>query len=227
MRIGVISEGHADRAVISNILTGILEIDRSEITSLRPIYTSDETDKALNNPKTKSSYSVIKEECESKELINGFLSIEGQDFIVIHIDTAEADKYGVNRPGRGSSDYCKKLRQIVIEQINLWLANDYSEQIIYAVAIEEIDAWVLTIHENRDSTIAIDAKKRLNRILSKKGVKYIHDPFDYYWEISKPLSKKKDLSQGKYLINNCSLYLFVEEIKVKILSKLQNEDFGP
>lgn len=89
MRIGVISEGHADRAVILNILVGVLKIDSSDVISLRPIYEKDETDKALNNPLTKSSYSVIKEECESKNLIDGFLSIEGQDFIVIHIDTAK------------------------------------------------------------------------------------------------------------------------------------------
>ena len=75
VRIGVISEGHADRAVISNILMGSLEIDGSDIIPLRPTYGKDETDKALNDPRTKSSYSVIKEECESKELFDGFFLI--------------------------------------------------------------------------------------------------------------------------------------------------------
>lgn len=221
MRIGVISEGHADRAVISNILTAMVEIDRSDIIPLRPVYEKDETDKALNNPRTKSSYSVIKEECESKELIDGFLSLENQDYIVIHIDTAEADRYGVERPNKKNNNYCEQLRNNVIDQINKWLVNNYSLQILYAVAIEEIDAWVLTIYEDRNSVLIVDAKKRLNRILSKKGIKYTNDPFDYYLGISKPLSKKKDLLSGKYLNNNCSMYFFVEEIKSKILEKIE------
>ncbi len=218
MRIGVISEGHADRAVISNILAGTIEIDFSDIMPLRPIYEKDETDKALFNPRTKSSYSVIKEECESKELIDGFLAVEGQDFIVIHIDTAEADRYGVMRPNKKEDNYCEKLRQKVIDRINFWLGDDYTSKILYAVAIEEIDAWVLTIYEDRDSTLAVDAKTRLNRILTKKGIKYNHNPFDYYAAVSKPLSKKKDLDAGNYMNNNCSLLLFIEEIKSKIIS---------
>ncbi|MDQ6757063.1 MAG: hypothetical protein M3004_09010 [Bacteroidota bacterium] len=218
MRIGVISEGHADRAVISNILAGTIKIDFSDIMPLRPIYEKDETDKALFNPRTKSSYSVIKEECESKELIDGFLAVEGQDFIVIHIDTAEADRYGVIRPNKNEIKYCEKLRQKVIDQINFWLGDDYTSKILYAVAIEEIDAWVLTIYEDRDSTLVVDAKKKLNRILAKKGIKYNHNPFDYYVAISKPLSKKKDLDARNYMKNNCSLLLFIEEIKSKIVS---------
>jgi hypothetical protein len=217
MRIGIISEGHSDRAVISNVLMGLLNNDISDIVPLRPMYEKDETDKSLNDPHTKSSYSVIKEECESKELIDGFLSIEGQDFVIIHIDTAEADRYGVERPDKRDKDYCKKLRQNVIEQINTWLADDYSEKLLCAIAIEEIDAWVLTLYEDRDSTLSIDAKKRLQRVLTKKGIQYLHDPFEYYSKISAPLSKKKNLSNGKYLNNNCSLFLFTEEIKSKIL----------
>src|SRR5689334_22478375 len=120
MQIGIISEGHSDRAVISNILVGITGIDHSDIIPLRPVYTKDETDKALDNPKTKSSYSVMKEECEERSLIDGFLAIDGQDFVVLHLDTAEADRYGVDRPSKGSG-YCEALRDLVIKKIESWL----------------------------------------------------------------------------------------------------------
>ncbi len=222
MQIGVISEGHADRAVIMNVLVGLTGLNYKEIIPLRPTYTKDETDKALNDPKTKSSYSIMKEECEERNLIDGFLAIEGQDFIVLHIDTAEADRYGVERPNKKEPTYCKDLRNLVINKINSWLNIDLSDNLLYAVAIEEIDAWILTLYEKGDSTKYVDAKKQLGRVLTKNGVKFIQDPFKYYWEISKEFSKKKHISNEIITIQNCSLNLFCKEVVAKVIPKLGN-----
>ncbi len=222
MQIGIISEGHSDRAVIMNILVGLTGIDYTNIVSLRPTYRKDETDKAHNDPKTKSSYSVIQEECEERELIDGFLAIEGQDFIVLHIDTAEADRYGVNRPAKIEANYCENFRNLIIKKIESWLNKDLSNQILYAIAIEEIDAWVLTLYERSDSTKYVDAKKRLNRLLNQKGIKFIHDPFKYYWEISKDFSKNKNISNENIISRNCSLRLFSKEVEAKILPRLSS-----
>lgn len=217
MRIGVISEGHADRAVITNILLGLTGIDSSDIIALRPAYIKDETDKAFDKSKTISSYSIIRKECEDRQLIDGFLAIEGQDFIVLHIDTAEADRYEVARPDRNHPDYCEDLRNLVIEHINAWLNIDLSNELLYAVAIEEIDAWVLALYEKGDSSRYIDAKKRLGRILSKQNIKFLNDAFGYYWSISKGLSKKKNINNETILSNNCSLFLFCKEVQNKVL----------
>lgn len=223
MRIGVISEGHSDRAVIMNVIVGITGLDYSDIIPLRPIYAKDETDKALNDPKTKSSYSVIQEECEERNLIDDFLAIEEQDFIVLHIDTAEADRYGVERPDKKEATYCEDLRNLVIQKMNSWLSIDLSNQTLYAVAIEETDAWVLTLYEEGDSTKYVDAKKRMGSLLSKKGIKFIHDPFDYYSKISKSFSKKKHISNEAITSQNCSLFLFCKEIEAKVLPKMHLE----
>jgi hypothetical protein len=218
MRIGIISEGHADRAVIENILVGLTGLDKSNIIALRPIYSLDETDKANKDPMTFSSWSVVKEECEERELIDGFLAIEGQDFVVIHFDTAEADQYGVNRPAK-SSTYCQDLRSLVIDEINSWLKEDISDQILYAIAIEEIDAWILTIYEKKDSTSSISPKEKLSRILARKGINSTSD-YDNYLKLSKPLSKDKEIKKEKLLDYNCSLKAFFEEIKTKVIPKL-------
>ncbi|MDJ1472719.1 hypothetical protein QNI19_03075 [Cytophagaceae bacterium DM2B3-1] len=220
MRIGVISEGHADRAVITNILIGLLGIDESDIEPLRPIYALDETDKALRaDPRTFGSWSSVKEECEKRELIDGFLAIEGQDFIVIHIDTAEASEYGITRPDKRENNYCEELRALIIAQINTWLEIDISNHILYAIAVEEIDAWILTIYEKTDSTKTAKPKERLGRVLSKSG-KNSTSNYENYFSISKPLSKPKDIKKGKYLTYNCSLNAFFEEIHTKVLSKI-------
>ncbi len=219
MRIGVISEGHADRAVIVNILIGFPGIDINDIEPLRPVYNLDETDKALINPQTFSTWSVVKNECERRELIDGFLAFEGQDFIVIHIDTAEADLYGINRPERNSETYCEELRELVVQQINAWLNKDMSDEILYAVAIEETDAWILTIYEQKNSTTTATPKEKLSRVLGKKEINSTSN-YANYLTISKPLSKNRDIKKGKFLSYNCSLKAFYEEVKVKVLPKL-------
>ncbi len=224
MIIGVICEGHADRAVINNIIVGITAIDSSMIRPIRPVYaTRDETDNAIDNPNTKSSYSIIKQECETKELMDDFFALEDHDFMVVHIDTAEADRYGVNRPEK-NNNYCQDLRDAVVNEIKVWLDGDYEDQVLHAVAIEEIDAWVLTLYENKDSTKFVDAKRRLQRLLSKLNIPYIQDPYQYYEELSSGFSKKKIISKAAILSQNCSLKLFCQQVEQMILPKLLVEN---
>lgn len=224
MRIGVISEGHADRAVISNIIEGITNIDNNDIEPLRPVYNLDETDKAALTSKNFSTWSVVKEECESKDLIEGFLAFEGQDFVVIHIDSAESSDYGIVRPNiKKSDEYCNQLRAKIINQINIWF-NDRTlhDKILYAVAIEEIDAWILTIYEKNKSCNSASPKERLSRILTKNGLKSTSN-YKNYSELSKPFRKSKDVLKGKFLDYNCSLNAFYQEVKEKVLPKLIEE----
>jgi hypothetical protein len=218
MRIGVISEGHADRAVITNILTGLVGIDSSDIEPLRPIDKKDETDKAISNPLSFGGWTAVKEECETRKLIDDFLAIEGQDFIIIHIDTTEADQYGVTRPNKSEPDYNFELRKRVIDEINKWLKKDLSNELLYAISIEEIDAWILTIYDPRDSTKAAQPKEKLSRVLGKLNIDSTSN-YENYLSISKPLSKPRDIRKGKFLDYNDSLSAFFEEIHTKILSK--------
>ena len=220
MRIGVISEGHADRAVITNILMGASGMDKNDVVPLRPIYNLDETDKAAISSQTFSSWSVVRKECEERELIDGFLAIGGQDFVVIHIDTAEADLYGITRPDRRSSTYCNDLRDLVIKQINTWLKEDISDELLYAVAIEETDAWILTIYDQKDSCKSAKPKEKLAKVLGKMGINSTSD-YDNFLTISRKLSKEKEIRKGKFLTYNCSLNAFFEETKAKIQSKYQ------
>jgi len=218
MRIGIISEGHSDRAVIQNVLLGFNGLDGSDLISLRPKYKTDETDKALK-PKTESSWSVIQEECEEFDLIEEFLSQEGNDFIVIHIDTAEADKFGVNRPDRRSETYNEDLREAVIDKIKDWLKEDVSDKLLHAVAIEETDAWILTIYDNKDSSKAVRAKEKLQHVLGNMGInsKISHEN---YLKLSKLLSKPKEIKKQKFLSRNYSLKAFYEEIEEKVVPKI-------
>lgn len=223
MRIGIITEGHADRAVISNIIKGITGLDFSDMVPLRPIYNLDETDKASLKPENFSSWSIIKEECESKELIESFLALEDQSFVAIHIDSAESNHYGVSRPTIPKSDlYCDELRNLIITQINKWLNDDsLHEQLLYAIAIEEIDAWILTIYEAKKTCDSVSPKEKLSRILGKKNIDSTSN-YDNYLSLSKPFTKQKEIRKGDFLSFNCSLNAFCNEVEKKILPLLIN-----
>jgi hypothetical protein len=220
MKIGVIAEGHSDRAVIANILMGITGLDESQIQALRPIYAKDATDKALTNPLTYSNWSLVKEECEKRRLIDGFLAIEGQDFVVIHLDTAEGALFGVQKPARATQNYGAVVRQLTVDKINEWLKGELKEEVLYAVAVEEIDAWILTIYDAKaNSSVILNPKEKLNRVLGKAGIKSTAG-YDNYLLISNPLSKTKEIAKGKFLERNESLEAFYQEILDKVLPKL-------
>lgn len=218
MRIGVLSEGHADRAVIVNLITGLTGLDVDDIEAIRPIDTYDETDKARKDPKTFSSWTVVREECQTRELIDGFLSLQGNDFVAIHLDSAEADEYGVTRPIKGPN-YCIELRDLVITEMIKWFGEDISESILYAIAVEEIDAWLLTIHEPRDSTTSATPKEKFSRLMSKKGIDSTSD-YANYLKLSKPFTKTREITRGKFLSYNCSLEAFYNEVREKVLPRL-------
>ena len=57
----------------------------------------------------KRTWSVVKEECQNGQVIDRFLAFESQKFVVIHIDSAEADHYGLkeqNRQNRHCPEFC-------------------------------------------------------------------------------------------------------------------------
>jgi hypothetical protein len=221
--IGIISEGHSDRAVIVNIVKGITGLSATQMQSLRPIYTLDATDKALLEENTFSNWSLVKKECEERKIIEEFLAIEDNDYIIIQIDTAEADEYGVQKPIK-DANFCHNLRAAVIDQMKLWLDNKFLENIVFAIAIEETEAWLLTIHEKRNSTTTTRPKEKFLKILKDMGVKDRRVNYDNYLFFSEPFLKPKIIKKEKYLEYNCSLKLFCNDVEEKILPTVISSD---
>lgn len=214
MKIGVICEGHTDRAVIRNILKGLKGVDSSQIVPLRPDYSVDETDLSQMTVDNYSNWSLVKAECENQVKIDRFLSVEGHDFVIIHIDADCSDEYGVPKPVK-DANYSEKMRGAIIAKINEWLGNDFQDQILYAVAIEETEAWILTIYDKKDSTQSADPKAKLKRSLSKMGIKYDHTHAGFY-KISEKFSKKKHFKKEKFRDYNKSLDDFCQEVEDKL-----------
>ena len=90
MRVAIFAEGRSDQAVIQNILKGSLGIDRDDILLIFPENFYDETDLHSTDINKFSNWTIVKNECETRERISTFFDIELSDaFAIIQIDTAE------------------------------------------------------------------------------------------------------------------------------------------
>lgn len=192
MRVGIVAEGPADIAVLRNILAGKLGLQQKDSIAIRPELSEDETDLAENKaaggyraptPETYSNWTIVLEECRSRTRIAEFLEspLAGERLVIIHIDTAEAHHkgYDIARPERKAADYCDRLRALVVQKINDLLGPDLAKEVRHAVAVEETDAWVLTIHDDQDTIdtcTRADPKKRLCFVLDRQGSKMKSKP---------------------------------------------------
>ena len=226
MEIGIIAEGKGDCAVLQNILMGIFpELDEEDIRFLRPDFNLDNTDKAAYanmQADEFGSWTLVKKDCLEQVKFQRFLDspILGERYIIVQIDTAECEEkgYDVVRPDKKSEDYCTVLRELVIGKIDEWLQGTWTAQIHYAICIEEMEAWVHTLYETKDTSRSITAKETFQKIVSKKRktdkkfdkkIKNLKTEFDLSLFLSKDFRKicsKKNINK---LANNESLKTFV------------------
>jgi hypothetical protein len=217
MRIGIISEGPADTAVITNILKGITGLDSNDIVPLRPRLKYDNTHLAHLDPDSHGSWTLVRQECVERKKIEEFLSFEDSTHILIHIDSAEAALYGITLPEKKGHAYCEKLRALVINKIHQWLEFNHLEEVIYAIAIEETDAWVLTIFEDKETCFINNPKNKLRYIA--RGLMNSSSSYDKYLALSDAFSKEKKMQKEKLLLKNCSLRLFHDEVRFSVMNK--------
>jgi len=227
MRVGIIAEGRSDAAVITNILKGRLGIDRSDIQYLVPELEFDETDLKQMRLEQFSNWEIVKKNCCEQTVFSGFLdSVDAERFIVVHLDTAERllKGYDVTEPKKEKNDqYSVRLRENIISKIKDWLNNNYLEQTAYAIAIEETDAWVLTVFsKDKETGFHHNPKERLKKLLNepnrfsekeKRKIFSLEDnKYQQYLLLSCELSNNKKLS--RFSQKNKSMKLFCESLEM-------------
>ncbi len=167
MRIGIIAEGKEDQTVIINILRAF-NIDRSDIIPIKPRLQRDETDANSPDNPTIGTFQGVKNACKGTDnqrpYFENAFNFSNIDYMVIHLDTAEIEQqdFAFKKPIKTKNPvYSIDLRAKTIALINEWLDDNYKEQLLYAIAIEEIEAWILTILEGKNTTNSANPKKRL------------------------------------------------------------------
>lgn len=180
MKIGIVAEGPADIAVLMNILHGKLGVERKDVLPIRPELTLDETDLSAKRksgyrpprPEEFSNWTLVVEECRERTKLADFLDspIDEDRLLVIHIDTAECEQkgYDVQRPDRRSPDYVESMRARVVERLEKLLGEELSPRSRFAVAVEETEAWLMTLHDRsgKDTGLILNPKKALAHVLA-------------------------------------------------------------
>jgi hypothetical protein len=225
MKIGVIAEGHSDRRVIQSVLKTLKGIDGSDILSIRP--KEDETDKKIQGKDVRSfsNWPIVLEECKNRETFENFFDrvglIDEECYMVIQIDTAERGKegYDVHSPARSGrvdwQTYSDELRSGVIKKLQDLIPKEYHDKILYAVCVEETDAWLIPIWKKEavDSAKYVRSKEALQQLVSelplKEKNKYVDTLTKHleYGNIGKLLKKKilkECRRQNKSLDSFCS-----------------------
>ncbi|HEX5750792.1 MAG TPA: hypothetical protein VFZ09_31500 [Archangium sp.] len=220
MRIGIIAEGRGDLAVISNILRGRLGLDFEDIQFLRPQYALDETDLHSMSEEQFSNWGLVKQECKTGSLLEEFLNspIDEERLVVIHIDTAEAEMagYDVTRPSGSTGDSSIELHRRVAAKLDEWLSGRKSDPFRYAIAIEETEAWILTLYQKKETSTARDPKKALKKVVdqrhSDKECKQLSQmrAYEHHDKLSRGFRKRSTLEDCA--TRNHSLRLFLESL---------------
>lgn len=176
MRAGLIVEGLGDHAVVSNILKGMLDLDQCDIEYLRPALAVDETDKHNLKPDHFGNYAMVIEECKKQTKINAFLNIEGNELLVVHLDLAEYHSYEITVPPNLSSQdrtaACRIIHDLLVKQIDIWTQGKYKDYLCHALAAQETEAWILTIHEPQcaETSTFLDPKRRFRDVVGKRAL---------------------------------------------------------
>ncbi len=214
MRIAIIAEGRSDIIVLENILMGIVGLDLSDIEYLRPQSAYDATHLAMMSESNKSTWSLVREECITKDKIEKFFQIEGNEFVVIHLDAAEREEYEI--ADLTINQDCSSIRNLIVNKIDEWLEYQYLDKILHAIAVEETEAWLLTVFENgTESCQWPDPKTRLNRILGRQKINTTRS-YENYFGLSKNFLKKRNWIRERYIDYNVSLREFVQEVITKL-----------
>ncbi len=225
MKAGIIAEGAGDAAVVTNILKGKLGLQRSDIIYLTPDLDFDETDLSLMRPEQFSTWSVVRQKCcDDLFLTRFFEGIDDNRILVVHIDAAERfeKNYEVLEPKRSEADdYPVEVRRNIEAKIREWTRGSYSNKIVCAIAVEETDAWLLTIYLplQTETALLANPKERLNKELNKPNLLtdkerkklFSQSIFNRYLQLSEPFRKLKELN--KLSEKNASLLMFCEDLE--------------
>ena len=226
MRVGGVSEGWADFAVLRNILKAVLDLDASEVQSIRPELQTDETSAGAPGARTFSNWELVRQECEQWAAIEAFLdeALDEARLVVVHVDTAECHLpgFGVVRPDRAAADYVAVFHDAVLAALRGWTADRRPAQLVGAVAVEETDAWLLAHYapvRDADTGALANPKERLQRAFERTNAVSERDrasilrersTLTRYHRLSEPLRKPKALRAATAF--NASLARFVARL---------------
>ena len=225
MQVGIIAEGWSDVAVIRNILKGWLGIDKSETRPLLPENQTDETSRHEMRRDHFSNWTLVKQSCLNGEHHTKFLEIQEEEhFVIVHLDTDMRKEIGFDVHLPESVEDQAGMQELIgnVEgRLREWLRPEFAEKTVLAIAVQETEAWVLTVYSDHPETGHFPAAKeqlqkeiKSTNLLSKKEKQEILRAQDRHVEyslLSYGLRKRKYLEKATK--QNLSLAHFCNQLE--------------
>lgn len=217
---GLILEGRSDHAVIKRILLSFFQNPDLVINGIVPA--QDATDASISQLPT--GWGNVRGHLQNED---DFLSnFETTEYVVIQIDSDRSPEYGVphHHPTEEREKTVEELVEDIILKLIEWIRpENYKEvkgRVIFAVAVHEIECWLLPIYfENKPASYGktVNCINTLNTVLPAKEGFYIHEKnYHHYEQMALGYRKKKDLLRlGP---RNPSLAIFLEKLEKVLLT---------
>jgi len=207
--IGLVCEGKTDQILLERILSTWTQNPNLRINRLHP-----KTDES-------GGWSKVLKYCESEDFKDVFTQ---NDFIVIQIDTdfmsgdSVGEKYRIDLKDLTGKETVNAFRVKIVELIGEEFYGEYSNRIIFAIAINEIECWLLPVYfSDKKAAKNVNCIDTLNTVLLQKEGFYIDAKDDvYYRKLAKNFRKKKDIQ--KYAKRQESFQLFIDNLQSTIES---------
>ena len=211
---GLIAEGPTDLVVLENILIGFFNDYEIPIRPLQPL--RDATD-AQFGP---GGWTRVLEYCGSSFFQEAF---EQNDYLIIQIDTDRLNEVPFEL---NLNQSVETLVAAVVEKFEVLLSTafdddflvQYREKILFAVAVNEIECWLLplyyTDYADKKAAATNNCINNLNTILRKRNEKAINPAdkkYKYYDQLSSPFCKNKNLIPASS--KNPSFHIFLEALR--------------
>lgn len=216
LKFGVIAEGPTDQTVIENILLGYFE-DQAEEPAVQPIqpppHPSD----------TPGGWVQVFRSLQRRDYEG---ALQYNDYLIIHIDTdvQEEPGFGVPRMETGrplSTEVCaERVIERLQDEIDPAFFRDHAHRILFAIAVDTIECWLLPLVFRGDqgaakkaakTTGCLEAANRALRQADRNALAAGERKFiRAYEEVSRGYTKRKALLQLRQ--KNRSLELFIKRL---------------
>jgi hypothetical protein len=203
------TEGISDQVVIKYILAGYFNNFDLDVRILQPLYDATDQNRGLSI----GGWGNLINYCKSDAFKSAF---ETNDYVIIQIDTDVCSEYGVSTKEDGEDLNCQKLIEKVILAIISWIGQEVynlvADRIIFAVAVDSIECWLLPIYytDNKKGKTTGCLNALNIELLKKEGFSIHAKEPKYYEKIAKKFMKRKDLD--KYYPHNPSFKLFIQHL---------------
>ncbi|MDQ2732941.1 MAG: phage tail protein [Armatimonadota bacterium] len=209
---GVISEGPTDQEVLRNLLYGLFDCEKDDITELQPLRD------ATSGEAGQGDWYHVLEYCGSSRFRQAFGSVH---YIIVQIDTdcSEEKHYEVpHREGEREltpDELVDRVSDALIARIGDEFYQKHRERILFAISVHSIECWLLPLYylnAPAKSGKTTGCLPTLNQALSKKFSFEINAKrLDYYRKASDDFADRRKFEKAYPL--NPSLKRFVEELK--------------